>query len=322
MNWKKLGKIFDPLDYELSSKYFGFAQSPQAIVFDDFIRIYFSIRKLDFKNKFISHIEFVDMSLDLKTVLNTSKREVISVGELGCFDEHGIFPFSPVRINDMIYAYTSGWSRRKSVSVDNSIGLAISKDNGLTFKRYGNGPVLTSSLYEPFLIVDGFVRKFNKNFYMFYIFGQQWYKENEIEEPERVYKIGYAISNDGINWKKMNRCIIENKIDENECQALPTVIKIGERYHMYFCFRHMIGFRKEREKAYRLGYAYSDDLINWIRDDDNVGITTTQGDWDSSMMCYPNLVEVNGKIYLLYNGNEFGKFGFGVAKLMGVDNER
>ena len=322
MMWKKLGKIFDPLDYKLSREYFGFAQSPQAVVFDDFIRIYFSIRKLDLNNKFISHIEFVDMSMDFKMVLNTSKREVIPVGELGCFDEHGIFPFSPVRIDDMIYAYTSGWSRRKSVSVDNSIGLAISKDKGLTFKRYGNGPVLTSSLFEPFLIVDGFVRKFENKFYMFYIFGQKWYEENEKSEPERVYKIGYAISDDGINWKKMNKCIIENNIGENECQALPTVIKIGERYHMYFCFRHMIGFRKEKEKGYRLGYAYSDDLINWTRDDDNVGITTTEGDWDSDMMCYPNLVEVNGKIYLLYNGNKFGQYGFGVAELEGVGNDR
>ncbi len=322
MKWKKLGKIFDPLDYKFSRDYFGFSQSPQAVVFDDFIRIYFSIRKLDLNNKFISHIEFVDMSTDFQKVLNTSKREAIPVGELGCFDEHGIFPFSPVRIDDKIYAYTSGWSRRKSVSVENSIGLAISRDNGLNFKRFGNGPVLTSSLYEPFLIVDGFVREFENKFYMFYIFGQRWYEKNERSEPERVYKIGYAISDDGINWKKMNKCIIEDRIDENECQALPTVIKIGNRYHMYFCFRNMLSFRKEKGKGYRLGYAYSDDLVKWTRDDGNVGITFTEGEWDSDMMCYPNLVEVNDKIYLLYNGNEFGRYGFGVAELVRDDNDK
>jgi hypothetical protein len=318
MRWKKLGQIFEFDKSPLKENFISHAQSPQAVVFDDFIRIYFSTRKQELDVMFTSHIQFVDMSKDFKKVLNISNKQVISLGEMGCFDEHGIFPISPVRVDDKIYAYTSGWARRKSVSVETGIGLAISNDKGLTFQRLGNGPVLTTSLQEPFLVVDGFVRKFENKFYMFYIFGQKWCDATEEYAPERVYKIAYAISDDGIKWGKINRCIIEDKIDENECQALPTVIKIGERYHMYFCYRHMVGFRTVKEKGYRLGYAYSDDLINWIRDDVNAGITTTEGAWDSDMMCYPNLVEVNGKIYLLYNGNEFGKNGFGLAQLEGV----
>ena len=46
-----------------------------------------------------------------------------------------------------------------------------------------------------------------------------------------------------------------------------------------------------------------------------MGIDTTAGDWDSDMMCYPHLCSVNEKIYLLYNGNNFGKTGFGLAVL-------
>jgi len=314
MKWKKLGQIFEFEKSPLKDRFVSHIQSPQAVIFDDFARIYFSTRKQEPTGMFTSHIQFVDMSKDFKTILKTSEHEVISMGDLGCFDEHGIFPISPVKINNKIYAYTSGWSRKKSVAVETGIGLAISDDNGLTFNRYGNGPVLTSSLSEPFLVVDGFVRKFNDKFYMFYIFGQQWCEPTAEHASERVYKIAYATSDDGINWTKANKCIIEDKINENECQALPTVIKIGERYHMYFCYRHMVGFRTDKERGYRLGYAYSDDLINWTRDDDNAGITISDEGWDSDMMCYPNLVESNGKIYLLYNGNEFGKHGFGIAE--------
>ena len=36
------------------------------------------------------------------------------------------------------------------------------------------------------------------------------------------------------------------------------------------------------------------------------------------MMCYPNVFECDDDIYMLYNGNEFGKYGFGLAKLIGV----
>ncbi len=39
------------------------------------------------------------------------------------------------------------------------------------------------------------------------------------------------------------------------------------------------------------------------------------GGWDSDMQCYPYVFECDGDIYLLYNGNEFGRWGFGVAQL-------
>jgi hypothetical protein len=46
------------------------------------------------------------------------------------------------------------------------------------------------------------------------------------------------------------------------------------------------------------------------------GIDVAESGWDSEMICYPNVFECDGQIYLLYNGNEFGKFGFGLAKLV------
>jgi hypothetical protein len=64
-----------------------------------------------------------------------------------------------------------------------------------------------------------------------------------------------------------------------------------------------------------LGYAYSDDLKNWTRDEDNVGIKFSEEGWDSEMMCYPHIFKCDNKVYLMYNGNAFGKHGFGIAVL-------
>lgn len=319
MKWEKVGQIFIFAQSPLSKLFCSHAQSPQALVFNDFVRIYFSTRKLDSIGKFVSHVQYVDMSKDFKTILNFSRKEVIPVGEPGTFNEHGIFPFSPVNINGQLFGYTTGWTRRISVDIDSGIGLSKSDDGGITFRKLGDGPVITASVNEPFLICDGFVRKFEDKLYMFYIFGQRWSEETLAHKPERVYKIAYAVSDDGINWIKADRCIIMDKIDENECQALPTVIRIKNRYHMYFCYRHMIGFREDKERSYKIGYAYSDDLINWTRDDINAGISTSEGEWDSDMMCYPNIFEMDGRIYLLYNGNEFGKHGFGLAELQNTN---
>jgi len=100
-----------------------------------------------------------------------------------------------------------------------------------------------------------------------------------------------------------------------ESQALPTVIEIDNRYHMFFCFRYSFKFRRNRDRGYRIGHAWSDDLVNWVREDEDPFLDFTPGDWDSDMLCYPHVFEHNGEVHLLYNGNEFGRYGFGLAVL-------
>lgn len=315
MKWKKLGKIFDPTRYKLSNNCTEFAQSPQTLLFDDFIRIYFSTREKDKIGKYLSHISFIDVSRDFRNIVNISKNTIIELGKLGCFDEHGIFPMNVLRNKNKVYAYTCGWNRKASVSVDTSIGLAISKNNGLTFKKFGDGPILTASLHEPFLINDPFVRIYENLYHMWYSYGVQWIYKAKSGVSDRVYKIGHATSDDGISWQKEGRQLIVDKLNSQECQALPTVIFLDGIYHMLFCYREATDFRKNKDRGYRIGYAFSEDLVNWVRDDSNVGIDVSENGWDSDMLCYPHVFQCDGEVYLLYNGNEFGRYGFGLAIL-------
>lgn len=317
MRWRKLGKVFDPTKFKLPNGCTEYAQSPQALVFEDFVRVYFSTRSVDQTNgKYFSHIAFVDMKKNLRDILRVSGETVIELGKLGCFDEHGIFPMNVVRHADVVYGYTCGWNRRVSVSVDTAIGLAISRDNGTTFQRIGDGPVLAASLHEPCLVGDPFVKVVGSKFHMWYIFGTGWKKYAIDAAPDRTYKMGHAVSANGVIWvKEEARQIVEDRLGVDESQALPTVVKVADRYHMFFCYRQSSDFRRNRERGYRIGHAYSDDLANWRRDDDNPGIYVSPGEWDSDMLCYPHAFELDGNICLLYNGNEFGRSGFGAAVL-------
>lgn len=310
-NWKKIGKIFDPTEHSLPNGCHEYAQSPQAIVFDDYIRVYFSTRKRDDSGKYLSHISFVDFDKNFNEILKISNNTVIELGELGCFDEHGIFPINVLKDDDKILAYTTGWNRKVSVSNDASIGLAFSYNNGTTFEKHGRGPILTASVDEPFLVADAFVKKFDNTYHMWYIYGTKWI--DNLATPERVYKIAYAKSKDGINWTRDSKPIISDVLNENECQALPTVEFYNGKYHMYFCYREAIGFRNEKNKGYRIGYAYSKDLKTWKRNDELSGINLSLSGWDSEMMCYPNIFKDGNKLFMLYNGNNFGKNGFGLA---------
>jgi hypothetical protein len=315
MKWKKLGKIFDPTQYKLPNNCLEFAQSPQTLVFHDFVRIYFSTRELDKTGKYLSHVAFVDFDKKFKEVIRISSRTVIQLGGLGCFDQHGIFPVNILRSRDKILAYTTGWNRRASVSTDGAVGLAFSDDDGLTFKKVGQGPILTSSLHEPFLVGDAFVSIFNGVYHMWYVYGDRWIRGVKNASPERVYKIVHATSEDGVVWHKEGRRLIADKLNPDECQALPTVIYFNNKYHMFFCYRQATDFRANRERSYRIGYAFSDDLVDWVRDDDQVGIDVSDEGWDSDMLCYPHVFRCEDKVYMLYNGNEFGRFGFGLAIL-------
>ena len=317
MRLEKIGKIFDPGDHLLPDGCISHAQSPQVLLTDHGVRIYFSARSVDATGgKFRSRICFVDMDIGFRRVLGVNRQTVVPLGGLGCFDEHGIFPMSVLRNGAAVWGYTCGWNRRVSVSVDTAIGLAISRDGGLTFARQGDGPILGPTLNEPFLVGDGFVVRDAEAYHMWYIFGQRWSRERPDAAPDRVYKIGHAISPDGVHFVKDDGVpVLPDAMGPDECQALPSVVRFGGAWHMVFCYRDIHGFRTDPARGYRIGYAHSPDAKTWQRDDAALGLGGTPGAWDADMQCYPHLCVVQGEMLLLYNGNAFGKDGFGLAKI-------
>jgi predicted GH43/DUF377 family glycosyl hydrolase len=196
-----------------------------------------------------------------------------------------------------------------SIFADLSIGVAVSND-GEVFKRMANGPILTKTLHEPFQLSGPKVRIFNNQFYMYYIAGERWVRDKG--KSESIYKIRMATSHNGIDWEKNDGNIIVPILEENECQAGPDVFFFEGKYHMYFSYRYGLDFRGN-DRGYRIGYAYSTDLENWTRDDKNAGIGLSESGWDSQDMHYPHVFELDGNLYMLYNGNEFGRYGFGLA---------
>jgi sucrose-6-phosphate hydrolase SacC (GH32 family) len=163
---------------------------------------------------------------------------------------------------------------------------------------------------------DGFVKVIDGVFHMWYIFGTGWKRYASDAPPDRTYKIGHAVSRDGIAWvKEEARRIVADRLGPEESQALPTVIEIGGRHHMFFCYRQSFDFRSNVARGYRIGHAWSDNLRNWTRDDNNPRWEIRPGQWDSDMQCYPHVFECDGHVYLLHNGNQFGRFGFGLSRL-------
>jgi len=313
--WKKLGKIFDPTEVIGRSWLNDFAQCTSTLISDDYVRVYFSCRPpVDDNGQFVSYTSYLDLDRhNLKKIIKVADEPILQLGELGAFDEFGIYPSSILKLNKEVYFYYAGWTRMKSVFANVAIGIAFSIDNGTTFNRIGKGPIMSRTLNEPFQVSGPKVRLFNSKFYMFYISGEKWLLSKE-GLPETIYKIKMATSLDGIRWERDGKAVLENILGDQECQAGPDVFYLNGLYHMYFSYRYGLDFRGN-DRGYRIGYAYSYDLKNWTRDDHNAGIGLSTEGWDSTDMHYPHVFELDENYYMLYNGNNFGRYGFGIAIL-------
>jgi predicted GH43/DUF377 family glycosyl hydrolase len=159
------------------------------------------------------------------------------------------------------------------------------------------------------------IRKYGDIWYLAYTAGRKWLIADG--RPEVIYKLRMAHSADGIHWTRINRDIVADKLGEDEAQACPDIFFSNGKYHMFFCYRQATDFRFSRERSYRIGYACSSDMLHWTRDDSKAGIDVSEEGWDSEMVAYPHVFELDGSIYMLYLGNQVGRHGFGLARLEG-----
>ena len=315
-HWKKLGRPFIPQEVQGRPWLAEFAQAPATLIMDDRVRVYFSCRpRPDEQGQYTSFSAYVDLDRgNLMQVIDIAEQPILTLGDTGCFDEFGTYPVSVLPDGDQWVAYYAGWTRCESVPFNVAIGRACSTDGGRTFTRTGPGPVLAYTPDEPFVISGPKIRRFNDSWWLYYIAGRKWKRVDGRAEP--VYKIRMATSTDGLHWERQHRDLIESRIEEDEAQASPDVIFSGGRYHMFFCYRHSANFRG-KEGGYRIGYAHSADGMHWTRDDAQAGLQISEDGWDSEMVAYPHVFQLDGKTYMAYLGNQVGRHGFGIAELQG-----
>jgi hypothetical protein len=303
MKFQKYGKIFH--SENINSWWTSHAMAPTPILLNDKkLRVFVGA----LNKEGISSIAYVDLNAEnLKEVKNVCLEPILVKGEPGTFDENGVFPASIYKYKNKIFLYYTGFQLGAKVRYYMFGGLAISRDNGNTFDRISKVPVMDRSdegLFfrgGPSIIFD------EGKFKVFYSSGSTW--ENIGGKKRPTYDIYSIESCDGINiGKKGQLCLSYNRENEHGL-GRPQIIKRNNKYQLFYT-------RRTKDMKYWSGYSESVDGVNWIRKDNEIGITHSSSGWDSDMVYFPNIIDVLGKTYLFYNGNEFGKEGFGIAELI------
>lgn len=284
------------------------AQVPTVLCLplQNIVRVYFATRP----RQDLSLTTYVDLNAsDLSEIIFLNPTSILELGGIGMFDEHGIMPSSVVKHDSAVFLYYSGWSRSTSLPYSNFTGLAISEDDGKSFKKLGKGPILDRKHWGPYSATSPHVIKNGNSWLMYYCSGTDWIDVDG--KLEHVYDIKIAESHDGINWEQSGKVAIPQNT-KDEAITKPTIYFDGQIYHMYFCYRKSDSFRGGKN-SYQIGYAQSINLVDWKRDDTKAGISKGPNEWDSKMLAYPEVYSSEECIFMFYNGNNFGATGFGLA---------
>lgn len=281
------------------------AQLPTPLELKDCVRIFFTSRTENNK----SNISFVDVAKgDVSQVNYAHDTPLLTHGAADEFDHDGIMPGALVQRDDALWLYYLGWNCQSDAPYRINIGVAESHDNGMTFTKR-HGPLFNLDDLGTDIMTTPHVEQMDGVWHMWLSRGLPWVG------GESAYEIWHGTSEDGIDWQLDTSPAIAAA--NGEALASPTVMHDGSGFHMWFSVRQVTDFR-DGDGGYRMGYAHSSDGIRWQRDDANSGFAPSGDAWDESMQCYPRFFALNGRRFLFYCGNDFGRDGFGYVEELAI----
>lgn len=302
MKWSKQGLIYGSAGDSDWAVHSALQPTPLLIGPRGLIRVYVGFRDAEG----VGRVGFVDVSAENPShVLRVSKQPALDIGIPGTFDENGVIPCAISERNGKLFLFYAGYQQGRRVKFFVFSGLAISADGGETFQRYSQTPVCERRDGELFFRVIHTIFRDNGRWRAWYGAGSDFDVENGHQYPR--YNIRHAESPDGIHLADEYQVCVDMESGEYRV-GRPYVIKDGDVYRMFYG-------AGTKELGYRLGYAESSDGVNWVRHDDAVGIDVSEAGWDSRMQAYPSIVTYKDRTYMFYNGNDYGREGFGYAIL-------
>lgn len=294
MTWRKIGNIFTPnrqVDWIHSH-----ASQPAAHRLDEQLyRIFFSAR--DAHNR--SHVGYLDYDLDKQTILKISQHPVLSPGPEGTFDMNGISVGNLCLIDNSLHLFYLGWGRFRNREFNNTIGLAIWNKERECFVKSAQNPIIGFDENDTLNLSYPFVLKRETDLLLWYGSNQHW------GDGQRAmhHHLKLARSANGIDWLKEG-VVLDLVYPEEIAVLRPAVVFENGLYKMWY---------SSKSSHYKIGYAESRDGYNWLRKDELAGISVSSSGWDSEEVTYPFVFFAGRQKYLLYNGNQYGKTGFGLA---------
>jgi predicted GH43/DUF377 family glycosyl hydrolase len=306
MKWLKHGVVWRPDGTQAWAR--SHASSPTPFWLDDgTLRVYVQCR--DAHN--VGRVGFVDLDpADPRKVIRVSTHPVLDIGAPGAFDDSGVFQTTVLRAPDgRLLMYYVGFELCRKIRYRLLTGLALSEDQGTSFRRIQTTPVLERSPGEEYFRCGPWVLPESGIFRMWYVAGSGWEQVEGKSVP--AYDLRYAESRDGIRWPASGQVVMPLDHAREHGLGRPVVRRCADGYQMFYSTRRL------NPPGYRMGFATSADGLTWERRDAQWGLDVSASGWDAESVEFGVDIQTTGKTWLLYNGNDFGGTGFGIAERIG-----
>ena len=300
--WKKMGRLFEA---DLSGWTHG--SHPCIIHYrDNLFILAFTCRDPEQRSHiFLSYAEVSEG----RVTLQGEPKLAMSLGDAGYFDCDGVISGCLVKDQERYYLYFVGWQNLPDSLWLCDTGRAVLDPDQLTLRREFPGPIFGRDRNHPlFAAATAFYVTDLGQWHTWYNSGLKW--EKTAHGWHHRYGLHHAVSDNGLDWDCDPGMCIPFADEYEYAFGRPSVVKWDGGFHMWFAHR-----ASKDITTYRMGYATSFDGVHWNRNDSISGIDVSESGWDSEMICYPCVFEHKGYKYMLYNGNGYGRTGFGLAIL-------
>ena len=302
LEWRKLGLLYCPSGTNRHPKLLTHAANALPIHMEgDEFRVFFSGRDADNR----SSVGAVDIDIVKRKVIREHCHPFFEHGLEGSFYAEGVSIGNCYEADGVQYMLFMGWHTPKGGHWRGDVGRLIVKPD-LTLELSSDVPFMGSDTVDPVSLSYPWVMKNEKGGY------SMWYSSVTIWDTgngEMLAPIKFATSADGHNWDRKGLAI-QYELGKAQAFSRPTVTRSNNGgYEMWFSYRSGTG------EKYRIGYASSQNGEEWDLAVDGSGIHVSSEGWDSEMIEYPYVFDFAGERYMLYNGNGYGKTGFGLAIL-------
>lgn len=300
--WLKLGQVYSNENKNLHPKLISHAANPLPILIEnDLYRVFYSGR--DTMNR--SSVGAIDFNIKNLNVVNEYREPFFEFGSEKSYFSHGVSIGNYYEVNGKKYILFMGWKVAPNEHWRGEIGrLVLNPDYSLSLDGHEEKPFISRNHIDNISLSYPWVLSYEKNkYHMWYGSTISW----KIANGEMLHVLNYASSLDGDNWN-LKGLSVPYIIGEFQAFSRPTVVKNSQ-----LGFKMWFSYRGNLSQTYRIGNAISNDGINWEINLKNKDIDVSDTGWDSEMIEYPYVFEHKNKLYMLYNGNGFGKTGFGLA---------
>lgn len=308
MNWIRRGVILTP-NPKIKWLY-SWAGASCAVIdneINDIVSIYVTGRDIEGRGR----IGLVEYDFSKNKVCKIFNKPVLELGELGSFDENGTTYPCVFMENGIYKMYYTGWILGVNVEWYNGVGLAIGKSKN-RFEKFSKAPIIHRDNENYIGFGSSFVCKNDKIYNIYTTRFENW-KKLKNGKLMHYYNIKEGTSKDGIHWGNFSKePVINFKNKKEYAVSKPCVFRYKKRLFMWYSYRG---------SNYRIGFAYLNPNGKWIRADDILGLNPDTG-WESDMVCYPHIFKYRDSLYMLYNGNGYGRTGLGLAEMLLTDFEK